>query len=176
MRPGMEDLLASAPCIDTPPALLFSTDYQVHLRIKRTLCARCPLKAECLQVVRPRQSFFDGTCGARYWLDGVDMSMRLQSPHFRPYTVYQHGHKTGSWRVREALQGKREPSDLNRTELMLFVYAASEAGIPLIAIAGLLGISYQLARTMPPVVKRDAPERVLQSSREWPVKLLLAAA
>lgn len=71
--------------------------------------------------------------------------------------------------------GKRSPVDLNQTELMLFVYTASEAGYPVAGIASLLGISYQLARTMPPVVRRDAPERVIRSATEWPVQLQIAA-
>ena len=170
MRSGMARLLDNAACEGVDPSIIFSTDYEDHEAVVRGCCSSCPVVMECIQVVRPRLSYFDGTCGGRYWLNGVDMSVRISSRHFSPYTVYVH--RDAAVRVvMKALTGRLSPGELTPDELMLFVHTAHEAGIPLTAVASLIGFSYQLTRTMPPVVRRDAPEWVLQGCRAWPVLL-----
>jgi len=33
-------------------------------------CARCPVKAECVMIVKPHESYFDGICGGIIWKNG----------------------------------------------------------------------------------------------------------
>lgn len=167
------DLVREAACVGEPPGLMTSPRYEDHLAA-RTFCNECPVRTLCLDVIRPRQNWFDGTAGGRYWLDGIDMSARLLNPRFKPVSRYAHGRRTGSWRVREALAGKRDVSSLNETETMLFAYAAAEAGIPYQSIASIVQASYAEVRLMAAVVSRDAPERVIESTRTW--RVLLTAA
>nr|WSZ96808.1 hypothetical protein OH820_15100 [Streptomyces sp. NBC_00857] len=34
------------------------------------VCENCPFRSPCIELVRPRQSRFDGICGGRLWVDG----------------------------------------------------------------------------------------------------------
>jgi hypothetical protein len=45
-------------------------------------CAGCPVKRECLDIVQPRRSLFDGVCGGQAWLDGrpVDVALMGRAP------------------------------------------------------------------------------------------------
>ncbi|MFE0190746.1 hypothetical protein [Streptomyces sp. NPDC058989] len=35
-----------------------------------TVCQDCPFRAQCIALVRPRHSKFDGICGGRLWFNG----------------------------------------------------------------------------------------------------------
>jgi hypothetical protein len=170
----IKELNDKAACVTAGPRLMTSTSYDDHLYARDIFCAWCPVKELCLEVVRPRQSHFDGTSGARYWLDGVDMTARLTSPRFQSVTRYHHGHKTGSWRVRDALKGQYKIRDLNHSEMMLFACIATESGVSHYAVAEVLGVSHALVRVMVPVVKRDAPGRLLENSRHWRISFSVA--
>ncbi|WP_406303653.1 hypothetical protein OHA61_16570 [Streptomyces sp. NBC_00885] len=34
------------------------------------VCQDCPFRSQCIELVLPRQSLFDGICGGRLWFDG----------------------------------------------------------------------------------------------------------
>jgi hypothetical protein len=168
---GRSPLLAladKAACANADPALMTSTGYSDHILAVSQFCTWCPVQALCVQVVKPRQSRFDGTSGGLYWLDGINMTVRLQSVTYLPLTVYNH-YRVGSWRVREALAGRRDPRDLSLSEKMLFAYAAEEAGISVPETAEILGMQRHAVRMMAPVVRRDAPARVIGYARTWHV-------
>ncbi|MFK0279805.1 hypothetical protein ACIQVL_04925 [Streptomyces sp. NPDC090499] len=41
-----------------------------EMRALLAVCQRCPFRAECISLVLPRHSLFDGVCGGRLWFNG----------------------------------------------------------------------------------------------------------
>lgn len=68
MRPLSEALLDAA-CLGHDPRLFDATAYpQAHAAI--AVCAMCRIHDECLAVVRPGPSWFDGVAGGIVWRNG----------------------------------------------------------------------------------------------------------
>lgn len=55
------------------PALFDSTDPMDFLAAEG-FCLQCPVKAECLEVVAPAESWYDGTCGGQFYVDGEEVT------------------------------------------------------------------------------------------------------
>lgn len=43
-----------------------------------TYCARCPVKAECVMIVKPHESYFDGICGGIIWKNGRPVGSKMK--------------------------------------------------------------------------------------------------
>jgi hypothetical protein len=37
-------------------------------------CLQCPVRAECLEVVAPTTSWYDGTCAGKFYVDGEEIT------------------------------------------------------------------------------------------------------
>ncbi|WP_405803449.1 hypothetical protein [Streptomyces sp. NBC_01187] len=64
--------IGDAPCVgDLRFAPTEATEETVRdSRDLLTVCQGCPFRAQCIGLVQPRHSRFDGICGGRLWLDG----------------------------------------------------------------------------------------------------------
>jgi hypothetical protein len=73
----MTDWILRAPCrgvLDFAPrddAWRTSTDLRAICLPLLPVCASCPFDRQCLDLVRPRRSHFDGIAAGRIWLDGM---------------------------------------------------------------------------------------------------------
>jgi hypothetical protein len=56
-------------CVGTDPTMFDAFDGEPALAALNH-CAACPVTAECLEVVRPRHSWFTGVCGGHVWREG----------------------------------------------------------------------------------------------------------
>lgn len=54
---------------------LFISADPMEMAVALADCRGCPVKAECLQVVQPRRSYFDGVCAGLAWLDGIPVQV-----------------------------------------------------------------------------------------------------
>jgi len=71
LRPLSEKLLDAA-CLGDNPKLFDATSYpQAFAGL--AVCARCTVKVECLQTVRPGPSWFDGIAGGVVFRDGYQV-------------------------------------------------------------------------------------------------------
>ncbi len=71
MRPASEALLDAA-CIGHDPKLFDATNYpQAYAAL--AVCGMCSIKVECLQVVRPGPSWFDGVAGGVVFRNGYQV-------------------------------------------------------------------------------------------------------
>lgn len=64
------------------------------------LCLECPYRAECIDLVQPQQSRFDGICGGRLWINGnvvanpADLpDSELTEPKLRAYCGTDTGYR-----------------------------------------------------------------------------------
>lgn len=55
------------------PAIFDSTDPADFL-LAESFCLQCPVQAECLEVVNPAESWYDGTCAGRFYVDGEEVT------------------------------------------------------------------------------------------------------
>ena len=55
-------------------ALFDSTDPVDYLTGAEPLCLMCPVRAECLTVVDPANSWYDGTCAGKFYVDGTEVT------------------------------------------------------------------------------------------------------
>jgi hypothetical protein len=53
--------------------LFDSTDPADFLEAEQ-FCLRCPVRTECAAVVDPGNSWYDGTCSGRFYIDGEDVT------------------------------------------------------------------------------------------------------
>ena len=62
-----------AACKDVPtPAFFDQTNpNDIYAKAALEICSTCKVQAECLIVVNPRESLFDGICGGKVWSNGV---------------------------------------------------------------------------------------------------------
>lgn len=61
--------LSAAACVGADPALFDGYTYpQAHLAL--TYCERCPVRQQCMDMVRPSKSFFDGVAAGIVWRNG----------------------------------------------------------------------------------------------------------
>ncbi|GAA1221532.1 hypothetical protein GCM10009665_09680 [Kitasatospora nipponensis] len=58
-----------AACAGLPARTVFATRLQ-QAGPALGRCARCPVDRECLAVVEPAHSWFDGVCGGSLWRNG----------------------------------------------------------------------------------------------------------
>ncbi len=64
--------LLDAACIGHNPTLFDATEYPQALAAL-AVCGTCTIKVECLAVVRPGPSWFDGVAGGLVWRNGYQV-------------------------------------------------------------------------------------------------------
>ncbi|MCR8573058.1 hypothetical protein [Streptomyces sp. Isolate_219] len=66
--------VSEAPCVGdvrfTPDDATEDSLRAPQTRRLLTVCRRCPFRAQCIDLVLPSRSLFDGICGGRLWLNG----------------------------------------------------------------------------------------------------------
>lgn len=66
---SLVSFLDDAPCRQVDPWLF--DQHTIDLaRPALRICQPCPFWQECEDLIRPRQNFFDGVCGAKVWRNG----------------------------------------------------------------------------------------------------------
>jgi hypothetical protein len=87
-------------------------------------CMVCPVVRECLKVVSPRGSFFDGVAGNRAWRDGKDITDDVK--RMAPYSEFYLFDTTRMklLHVRQAANGRYPIMWLTKNERMLLTYVA----------------------------------------------------
>lgn len=61
--------LSGAACRGIEPSIFDAYEFPAAL-LALGFCAQCPIKQQCLDVVRPSKSFFDGVAGGVVWRNG----------------------------------------------------------------------------------------------------------
>ena len=69
-------MYAEALCIDSQPMYFDQIERNTMAEEALSLCARCPVKTECLMIVQPRTSYFDGVCGGFIFKNGNPVGQR----------------------------------------------------------------------------------------------------
>jgi hypothetical protein len=69
---GTDSALRDAACIGHDPALFDITEYPRALAAL-AVCGTCTIKVQCLAVVRPGPSWFDGVAGGIVWRNGYQV-------------------------------------------------------------------------------------------------------
>lgn len=90
--------VGEAPCADdprfTPGDAGDDPDaFEDLLRAPQTqdlleVCRGCPFRSDCISLVLPRSSLFDGICGGRLWFHG---EIRATCPTAHPDELQEHG-------------------------------------------------------------------------------------
>lgn len=61
--------LSVAACVGADPALFDDCTFP-QAQLALTFCERCPVTQQCIDMVRPSKSFFDGVAGGVVWRNG----------------------------------------------------------------------------------------------------------
>jgi hypothetical protein len=65
-----EILYSQAVCVDANPMYFDQIEHNKLAKEALNYCAVCPVRKQCLMVVKPRESYFDGICGGVIWRNG----------------------------------------------------------------------------------------------------------
>jgi len=71
-------LYSLAPCIGAEPMYFDQVEPNCMAEEALTYCARCPVKAECVMIVKPHESYFDGICGGIIWKNGRPVGSKVK--------------------------------------------------------------------------------------------------
>ena len=63
------ELPGPAPCRDLPSGLFDMVEWP-DAELGLSTCQTCTMKVECLKLVDPLRSYFDGICGGYVWIEG----------------------------------------------------------------------------------------------------------
>lgn len=73
-------LYSLAPCIDSEPIYFDQIEHNALAEEALNHCAVCPVKAECVMIVQPHTSYFDGICGGIIWKNGRPVGSKAPRP------------------------------------------------------------------------------------------------
>lgn len=71
-------LYSQAPCIGSNAMYFDQIEPNALADEALSYCARCPVKAECVMIVKPHESYFDGICGGIIWKNGRPVGSRIK--------------------------------------------------------------------------------------------------
>ena len=86
MRRAQNRLYAEAACVGKPPYLFDVTEYwNLISDLALNMCCICPVKEDCLIVVNPTESYYDGIAGGMIFKNGeiVSREKPLSKPKLR---------------------------------------------------------------------------------------------
>lgn len=64
-------LYSQASCLDASPHLFDEINPDdIYAKAALEYCSACPVTKECLMIVKPAESYFDGICGGTVWKNG----------------------------------------------------------------------------------------------------------
>jgi len=69
-------LYSQAVCTDSEAIYFDQIEHNEMAKEALDHCAVCPVKTQCIMVVKPRESFFDGICGGIIWKNGQQVGAR----------------------------------------------------------------------------------------------------
>lgn len=86
-------LAEHAACADLDPVFTDATDPR-YAATALERCRACIVVDLCEQVVAPRDSYYDGVCGGRIWVNGVELGTRRghREPTIRPSCGTEYGY------------------------------------------------------------------------------------
>lgn len=168
-RRSFTRLIDNAVCVqeDAPPNIMLGVKLKDHI-VARLYCARCPVQAECLSLVRPQASRFDGTAGGRYWVNGEDQTSTVDQGGLKHLTRYKHS-EVSHVRIKKALLGQLPVDDLSPSDRMVYAYALVEHNFSFRMICRSLGFSQNVLQAIITIVEHDAPLDTVTRARWWPV-------
>lgn len=72
MNDYRDKFYSQAACRDVPtPAFFDQTNpNDIYAKAAIAICMGCPVQMECIVVMKPRESYFDGVCGGKVWSNG----------------------------------------------------------------------------------------------------------
>ncbi len=86
MRRAQDRLYADAACLGKPPILFDQTEFDsLYTELALQICAKCKVQEDCLLIVNPTNTYFDGIAGGIIFKNGeiVDKSTLPKSPKLR---------------------------------------------------------------------------------------------
>lgn len=168
-RRSFTRLIDNAVCVqeNAPAGVMVSVKLKDHL-VARLYCARCPVQAECLSLVRPGISRFDGTAGGRYWINGNDYTSVVDQGGLKHLTRYKHS-EVSHVRIKKALLGDLLLDDLTPSDRMVYAYALVEHNVQFRTICKRLGFTHTVLQAIITMVEHDAPLDTVTRARWWPV-------
>ena len=109
-----------AKCTDD--TILFETQEKYLVKQALLVCNECPVRKECIEVISPYQTLYDGVAGGFLWKDGKRVNVEGQTllePEQRnecgtPYGYEKH-RRSGEKACRECLVAVREQKARNRS-------------------------------------------------------------
>lgn len=113
-------LYENAKCTDD--TILFETQERYLVKQALAVCNTCSVRRECIEVISPYQTFFDGVAGGFLWKDGRRVNIEgqeLLEPIQRtecatPYGYEKH-RRNGERACQECLVAVREQKARNRS-------------------------------------------------------------
>ncbi len=63
------ELPGPAPCRDLPSGIFDMVEWP-DAELGLSTCETCPMRVECLKLVDPLRSYYDGICGGYVWIEG----------------------------------------------------------------------------------------------------------
>jgi len=72
INPSIRDkFYAEAACKDINPGFFDGTNpNDIYTKAGLNVCESCTVQLECVVIVKPRESYFDGVCGGKVWVNG----------------------------------------------------------------------------------------------------------
>lgn len=70
MTPAANRLYAYAACVGMDPAYFDESTNTPAAQFALSVCRRCPVRAECIEVLKPGESYYDGVAGGFIWTGG----------------------------------------------------------------------------------------------------------
>jgi len=72
INPSLRDkFYAEAACKDINPGFFDGTNpNDIYTKAGLNVCESCTVQLECVVIVKPRESYFDGVCGGKVWANG----------------------------------------------------------------------------------------------------------
>jgi hypothetical protein len=78
--PAARRLYDLAACIGVDPSMFDEQTYSPTAIIALRYCAGCPVRSECIEVVKPGESYYDGVAGGFVWARGRALKVRETIP------------------------------------------------------------------------------------------------
>lgn len=63
---------AEAACRDVPTPSFFdqTNPNDIYAKAALEICSTCTVQLQCVIIMKPRESYFDGICGGKVWMNG----------------------------------------------------------------------------------------------------------
>ena len=122
------DIINQAACTSADHRIMLSPRL-ADLVLARQYCVVCPVRVQCLQLVRPRSSRFDGTAGGFAWRDGSDVTDQVNRlMQYSEYFVFKPD-RTRVPLIAASAHGQFPIVWLKKDEKMLLAFSAKANSI-----------------------------------------------